>query len=378
MKKTVSLLLLFALMLSALSILTGCAGKRYELVLVTDSKDVTDKGYNQSAWDEMTSFAIEKNLDCRYFIPQSYSYKDLVSQLRAVASDGASVIVTASAVFGSAVYTVQSEYPNIKFVLIDGVPHPENSSVTEIRANTASVVFSSEQSGFLAGYAAVLEGKTLLGFMGGVPNEDVCAYGYGFLQGAEYAAKQTEGTVSVTYHYTGDFEKSEKNKQTAIKMYEDGADVIFACGGKMEYSVIEAATEQRAYVICSDTDKRHEYSRVLTSAVKGVSPSLRTVLKSIYETNDFEQRYGGRSTRFNAENGGTGLSSFVINDKNGDAFDRFYKFERSDYEDILKKLTDNEITVKRSISISDVSGYAEAEELIAGLGLDTVNVSVVR
>ena len=376
MKKILSVILLAALLLVAVSALYGCSKKRYDIVLITDGGSVTDKGFNQSAWDAMTEFAVERNLDCRYFVPSSTDYKDLVSQLRSAAKNGASVIAACGKVFETAVCEVQREYPGSKFILIDGKPHKADYQTPEILSNTTSVMFASEQSGFLAGYAAVTDGITSLGFIGGKPDENVCAYGYGFLQGAEYAAKENGIAVSAVYYYTGDFEKNDTNRQTAEKMFTDGADLIFVCGDGVEKSVIEAAESKRCYVICAEKDRRYESGAVLTSAVKGVSAAVRLVLRSVYDTKDFEYSFGGKSTYFDAATGGAGLASFVINDKNGDPFDRFYKFSRSDYESILEKVGSKSIEIKRSITVSDISGYAKAEELTAAFGLEFVTVTI--
>ena len=378
MKKIISLLLLTFLLISVLTVFSGCGKGSYEIVLLTDTGGVTDKGFNQSAWDSMTEFAIQRNLDCRYFIPPSKKHEDLVSQLRAAAKEGATVIFASGGIYETALYEVQREYPDVKFVLIDGRPHPQDAQTAEIPVNTTSVMFASEQSGFLAGYAAVFDGFSSLGFIGSAPDDDVRAYGYGFLQGAEYAAKQAGSAVSVVYHYTEDNEKNDKNKQTAEQMYTDGVDLIFTCGNETASSVIEAAEAKRSYVICSDKDRRYDSGAVLTSAVKGVSSAVNLILRSVYDTRDFEYSFGGKSTYFDAANGGAGLASFVYNDKNGDAFDRFYKFGSADYEEILEKLSSKTVEVKRSISVSDPYGAVKPEELVLEFGLELVNVTVLQ
>ena len=58
-----------------------------------------------------------------------------------------------------------SEYPDVKFVFIDG--NPLNDANGNPLANVVGVAFHEEQCGYLAGYAAVTEGYTKLGFTGG-------------------------------------------------------------------------------------------------------------------------------------------------------------------------------------------------------------------
>ena len=78
---------------------------------------------------------------------------------------------------------------------------------TAVAANTYCIRYAEEQAGFLAGYAAVFEGYTKLGFIGGMKVPAVIRYGYGFVQGADYAAKELGiKNVSIKYNYTGSFE----------------------------------------------------------------------------------------------------------------------------------------------------------------------------
>ena len=85
-------------------------------------------------------------------------------------------------------YVAQDTWPDLKFVLLDGVP--SSNGDTKIGENTVGIQYAEEQAGFLAGYAAVVEGYKKLGFMGGVATPAVVRYGYGFIQGAEAAAKE--------------------------------------------------------------------------------------------------------------------------------------------------------------------------------------------
>jgi len=213
--------------------------------------------------------------------------------------------------------------------------------------------------------------------MGGMAVPAVQAFGYGFLQGAEYAANELglpDGSVTVTYHYTGNFEENDTNKATARTMYQEGVEVIFACGGAVGKSVMSAAQEAGAKVIGVDVDQRYDSETVITSATKGLAESVQSVLESIYVTNTWEN-YAGKTTVFNAANGGVGLPTTVIGDPNADAFDRFERFTKEQYDAIFAKLANNEIEVIRSIDVADATGYATAQELTQGLGLAKVRVT---
>ena len=102
---------------------------------------------------------------------------------------GAKTIVCPGFLFEEPIYNVQSKYPDVHFILVDGEPHDADYNY-ETAANTMPILYQEDQAGFLAGYAAVKDGYTKLGFMGGMALPAVIRYGYGFLAGANYAAEE--------------------------------------------------------------------------------------------------------------------------------------------------------------------------------------------
>lgn len=382
MKKLVSITLVMVLL--AIS-LTGCGGadgnqsssESYEIVLITDKGNIDDKSFNQGSWEGVVEFATKEGISHHYIKPEEASDAGYLAAIDLAVQGGAKVIVTPGFLFEVPIFEAQSKYPDVKFILLDGAPHdPDNTDFT-IKENVASIMYAEEQSGYLAGYAAVMDGMTKLGFMGGIAVPAVQAFGYGYLQGAEDAAKELglpDGSIEVIYHYTGNFEENDTNKATARTMYQEGVEVIFACGGSVGKSVMSAASEAGAKVIGVDVDQRYDSETVITSATKGLAASVIQVLESIYKTDSWDQ-YGGKTTYFNAANDGVGLPTEVIGDENADAFDRFEQFTREQYEEIYAKLVDGTITPIRSIEVADPSGYATAEELTEGLNLVKVKVT---
>ena len=247
----------------------------------------------------------------------------------------------------------------------------------ETKTNVANVKYAEEQSGYLAGYAAVKDGYTKLGFMGGMAVPAVQAFGYGYLQGAEAAAADlglADGAITVTYHYTGDFAETDTNKATAKTMYQEGTEVIFACGGSVGKSVMSAASEAGTKVIGVDVDQRYGSDTVITSATKGLGASVVTVLESIYKTESWDT-YAGKTTYFNASNNGVGLPTTVIGDDKANAFDRFKTFDKAAYDTVYATLADGSVAPIRTITVADANGIATAEELTTGLSLVKVVVT---
>lgn len=369
-----------AIMLVVMS-LVGCsqpaANTGAEIALITDKGNIDDKSFNQGAWEGVVAFAEAEKITHTYIKPEEASDAGYLAAIDLAVTGGAKVVVTPGFLFEVPIYEAQTKYPDIKFILLDGAPHTADYSTFETKENVASIMYAEEQSGYLAGYAAVMDGMKNLGFMGGMAVPAVQAFGYGFLQGAEDAAAEmglANGSIKATYHYTGNFEENDTNKATARTMYQQGVEVIFAAGGAVGKSVMSAAAEAGAKVIGVDVDQRYDSETVITSATKGLAPSVISVLESIYKTDSWAD-FGGKTTYFNAANNGVGLPTEVLGEEGADAFDRFSSFDKAAYDELFGKLANNEIEVIRSINVADATGYATAAELISGLGLSKVAVT---
>lgn len=363
------------------TMLVGCGSitsKGFEIALITDKGNIDDKSFNQGSWEGVVKFAEATDITHKYYKPEEASDAGYLAAIDLAVTGGAKVVVTPGYLFEVPIYEAQTKYPDVKFILLDGAPHTADYATYETKGNVASIMYSEEQSGFLAGYAAVADGMTKLGFMGGMAVPAVQAFGYGYLQGAEAAATKlglADGAISAIYHYTGDFAETDTNKATAKTMYQQGTEVIFACGGSVGKSVMSAAAEAGKKVIGVDTDQRYDSETVITSATKGLGASVIQVLESIYKNNSWST-YAGKTTYFSASNDGVGLPTTVIGDKNANAFDRFKSFSKADYDTVYKTLVDGSVKLVRTFKVADAKGYATDKELISNLNLKKVTVTV--
>ncbi|MBW5381030.1 BMP family ABC transporter substrate-binding protein, partial [Brachyspira hampsonii] len=117
----------------------------------------------------------------------------------------------------------------------------------------------------------VKEGYTNLGFMGGVAHPAVVRFGYGFVQGADYAAvesKLPKDAVNIKYTYVGNYDPTPENQTLATSWYKSGVQVIFAAAGAAGNSVMSAAENNNGLVIGVDVDQSFESTSVITSAMK--------------------------------------------------------------------------------------------------------------
>lgn len=327
---------LLASMLIAAMALTGCGGSsssksgKTELALITDSGGINDKSFNQSAWEAVKEYGEKNNVGYKYYKPASFDTAGYKDQIKNAVNNGAKLVVLPGFKFAYALGDLQSDskYSKVDFVCIDFTPKKNGKPVNPAK-NVFCATYKEYQPGYLAGYAAVKDGYTKLGFMGGIALPAVINYGYGYLQGAEAAAEETKKDVTVKYTYTGTFNESPSIKTKATGWYNGGTEVIFACGGQICNSIFAAASDTKKKVIGVDSDQKDQSDTVITSAMKNVKQTVADEIKAVYA-----KKFKGGSYLLDASGNYVGLSP---------DFSRLKKFKKSDYDKIFNKVKNNKV-----------------------------------
>ncbi|MGN0522628.1 MAG: BMP family ABC transporter substrate-binding protein [Eubacterium sp.] len=205
MKKFISVLMCVVLVLCSV-FAAGCTKQqdlKYDIVLITDGGNINDGGYNQSAWNGIEEFADENNMTSRYYQPVldngEITCENVEKYVELAVNSGAQFIVFPGEVFAVSAYEIAPSYPEVKFVLIDAIPHSADDTTDRFVNNVMSVSFDALQSGFLAGYIAVMNGNTRLGYFGQFDSKDSANYGAGFVQGAAFAADNLNVPTTVDW-----------------------------------------------------------------------------------------------------------------------------------------------------------------------------------
>ncbi len=306
----------------------GSSDGGFELALVTDLGTIDDKSFNQGAWEGMTKYAEENGISYKYYQPQEGTTDSYLETIGLAVEGGAKLVVCPGFLFEEPVYLAQDQYTDVKFILLDGEPHSGDYSEYRTNENVMPILFQEDQAGFLAGYAAVKDGYTKLGFMGGMAVPAVIRFGYGFIEGAEAAAAELGiSGIEVMYTYTGAFAATPEAQSMAASWYQNGTEVVFGCGGAVGNSVMAAAQEKGAKVIGVDVDQSFESDTVITSAMKLLSNSVYDGVKAFYD-GSFP---GGKTSVFTVSNEGVGLPMETS---------KFNTFTQADYDAIYKKLVD--------------------------------------
>lgn len=291
--------------------MTSADGK-YQVAFVTDVGTLKDKSFNQGTYDGVKLYANANGKTYKYYQPANGSNatdNDRIDAATLACENGAEVVVAAGFLQETALRAAATKYPDVHFIFIDGYPVTEKQGEGEVLKNVAGISFDEQQSGYLAGYAAVMEGYTKLGFTGGGggTNPACVRFGYGFVQGADAAAaaKGVKVEMNYSWQYGSSFSASNELQTMATGWYTNGTEVIFCCGGGMFSSVAAAAGAEDGKVIGVDVDQSFESSSVITSAMKGLADATQWAIGQHYAGS--WDAIGGTSTSLGAKDNAVGL-----------------------------------------------------------------------
>ena len=321
--------------------------KIVKVALTCDTGTIDDESFNQACWTAVSGYMGD---DCQYYIPEAdASDEDRETMIRQAVNDGADVIVCVGYLYGASLAWAADQYPDVKFIAIDVTQGDIGTDA--IPANCYCITFKEEQAGYLAGYAIAKDGKTKLGFLGGMAVPAVIRYGYGFVQGADAAAAELGQNIEINYFYGGQFYGDANITSRMEGWYSNGTQVVFACGGGIYTSAVEAALKNNGYVIGVDVDQNYigangvadgtyAYNPFITSAMKGLSEAVNTALADID---------AGSWGDIAGSNGNFGLEDGYYIGLPTDADScNFESFTTDEYEEVKGKIKSGEITVDNS------------------------------
>ena len=320
---------------------------KYEIAFVTDVGQLKDKSFNQGTFDGVKLYAANNGLSYKYYQPANGDQAtddDRYDAMKAAAEGGAKVIVAAGFMQATALTKAAAEFTDVKFVFVDRDSAVTLEDGTALK-NVLGICFQEEQCGYLAGYAVVKEGYTKLGFTGGGGGDNpACRYGYGFVQGASAAAAEMGVKVEMNYSwlYGASFSASTELQTMASGWYENGTEVIFACGGNMFQSVAAAAAANDGAVVGVDVDQSSQSDTVITSAMKGLSASVQWACGKVYD-GSFDE-IGGTFVTLGAKDNAVGLPTATWS---------LTKWTVDDYNAMLAKMADGSLVVDNDYSKLD-------------------------
>ena len=347
----------------------------YAVAMITDYGDITDQSFNQTTYEACKAFCEDNGVEFSYFKPAGDNTADRVAMIEKAVDEGYNVIVMPGYAFGGAIVEAAPEFPDVKFIALDvakgdlleaGVAkagesydyNPDNWDLEKYvdMSNVYCAIYQEELCGYMAGYAAVKLGYKSLGFLGGMAVPAVIRYGYGFVQGVDAAAADLGlSDVTVKYVYGGQFFGDADITAVMDTWYANGTEVVFACGGGIYTSAVDAAKKANGKVIGVDVDQAGviaNYAGVdgltVTSAMKGLYPATYDTLNDVIINGNWANYVGKIAT--------LGLVSADDPEANyvqipmGEGTQWSDSFTEDDYKAMVADMYNGVITVSNDIS----------------------------
>ena len=346
----------------------------YKVAMITDYGDITDESFNQTTYEACKEYCEANKIDFKYYKPANDSTPERVAKVEEAIDAGYNVIVMPGFAFAGTIYAVQDkeEYKDVKFIALDvseydvfsnfytegdmEKPLIDENNKPHVGKNVYCAVYQEELCGYMAGYAAVKLGYKHLGFLGGMAVPAVIRYGYGFVQGCDAAAVEMgiADQVAVEYVYGNKF-----SGDPAIAAYMDtwyqtkGVEVVFACGGGIYTSVVEAAKKANGKIIGVDVDQAATIKTLagvddmtVTSAMKGLGATVKNVLNETIKNNKWES-FGTKVENLGLVSGTDPELNYVqIPLKSTQWSDGF---TQDNYKELVNKMFKGEVIVSNSI-----------------------------
>ena len=329
-------------------------GSSYKIAMITDSGDITDMSFNQTTYEASKAFADENGVDFQYYKPTEDSDDARVASFENAVTDGYNVIVVPGYLFAGMIAEVAEDYPDVTIIALDcGEGDFSGAGMETLPENVCSFTYQEELAGYMAGYAAVKEGYTKLGFLGGMAVPAVIRYGFGFVQGANDAAVELENTkdVQVNYVYGGQFYGDDAITAVMDSWYSNGTEIVFACGGGIYTSACEAAVKVDGKVIGVDVDQSGTIENAygvdglcVTSAMKGLAATVDAALSDLFDGN--WDKYAGKIENLGIVSGSDPSLNYVQLPTDTWTMENFTV---DDYKALVASMYAGEITVSSDI-----------------------------
>ena len=359
----------------------------YKVAMITDYGDITDQSFNQTTYEACKAFADANKIEFSYFKPAGDNTADRVAMIESAVDEGYNVIVMPGYAFGGAIVEAAPQHKDVKFIALDvgkgdlleaGVAakgeeydyNPDNWDLATYvdMSNVYCAIYQEELCGYMAGYAAVKLGYKNLGFLGGMAVPAVQRYGYGFVQGVDAAAAELGLTdVKLNYAYGNQFFGDADITAAMDTWYAGGTEVVFACGGGIYTSAVDAAKKvEGAKVIGVDVDQAGVIANyaagegadaatvegykalTVTSAMKGLYPATYDTLTDVIINGNWANYAGKIATLGLVSADDPALNYVQIPMESTQWADG--AFTQDDYKTLVKAMFDGTLTVSNDVT----------------------------
>lgn len=240
-----------------------------EPALIFDLGGKFDKSFNEAAFTGAQRWAEETGGSYLETVMQSEAQRE--QALRRFAEAGANPIVTTGFAMSDPIAKVAPEYPDTKFVTIDGYVDAPNVKV---------IGFTEHEGSYLVGMmAAMASASGTVGFIGGMDVPLIRKFACGYAQGVKAVSEDINIIANMTGTTPSAWNDPVKGSELTLSQIGQGAGVIYAAAGGTGVGLLQTAADEGILSIGVDSNQNHLHpGKVLTSMLKRVDVAVYNVM----------------------------------------------------------------------------------------------------
>jgi len=237
--------------------------------LIFDLGGKFDKSFNEAAFTGAQRWAEETGGTYLETVMQSEAQRE--QALRRFAEAGANPIVTTGFAMSDPIAQVAPDYPDTKFVTIDGYVDAPNVKV---------IGFTEHEGSYLVGMMAAMASESgTVGFIGGMDVPLIRKFACGYAQGVKAVSEDINIIANMTGTTPSAWNDPVRGSELTLSQISQGADVIYAAAGGTGVGVLQTAADEGILSIGVDSNQNHLHpGQVLTSMLKRVDVAVYNVM----------------------------------------------------------------------------------------------------
>ncbi|KAK3608791.1 hypothetical protein CHS0354_006832 [Potamilus streckersoni] len=299
------------------------AGQMYaatKVAIVFDAGGKFDKSFNQSAWEGVQKAQKDFGIELKDVEPGDLTKVE--EAMRTFAKEKYDLIIGIGFASAPAVEAVAKEYKDVNFAIVD----------SEVKLpNVVSLSFKEEEGSFLVGAIAAMRakdvnGKKVVGFIGGMDIPLIHKFEQGYMQGAKAVNPKIEVLVNYVGNTPTAWNDPAKAKEITNAQISKGASVIYAAAGGSGNGLFDTVKELSGGKACAPDNAKCVYAIgvdsnqnyivpgvVLTSMVKKVNVAVYNTVKAVQN-----KKFAGKANSFGLKEGGV---DYALDDNNKSLID---------------------------------------------------------
>ena len=145
--KRISFVILLIVMVFTM---VSCAGTgsndsktaEYKIAMIVDAADMQTGSFSQETWDYIKAFGNSYGVSSKRYKCDESTKEAYSKTIDEAIANNAEIIIMTGSKFETVLFSTQSKYPDVKFLLIDGIPHDVDIKIVKATGSGIGIIVS--------------------------------------------------------------------------------------------------------------------------------------------------------------------------------------------------------------------------------------------